>query len=677
MRTVASLCLAAMLLLALGGSPPPPAQAAAPVNMLPNGSLELGAYSGPDDAPAGWERDAFDHSAELTWDETEALSGRRSFKIHAPTANDAQWRTTVQLEPNTLYRLSGWIKTEAVEHSAQSVDPGAHLNIFGTWDRSPGIFGTTDWTYVSLRFRTGESGSVSISARLGFWSGTTAGTAWFDELRITRIAGSEPAPSWKILVLIYDRTELTYTDANNVEHRLIAEISNAERERAAREATAFVTEDIPALTSGIMRPTVSIRYPGALTQLSRIGDGWWPSPADTSADRDSDFDSVIVIWDPRTVDQDTGQPVWIGTAAGLTPPMGTGQTYYAQIIESTGYGHRNVFKHEWGHAILFYFEALGASPLPIISNHAEADEYVHCPTGEPYVWIDEMAANPIPNSIYNNDSGFTHDYYSGTVATADQPTRCLGIPAAAWVIGGPASQAGYYPYYHQFSLAADHIPATAAPGATATHEIVITNTGNLTDTFSIYPADITWQLEVPANSGPIGPGETSVIPASVFIPADAMGGATVTTRLSIISSTDPNQGADLYLVTHAERRYGLQLLPDVTEQIGKPGTTLHYTLALSNTGNLTDTITLEAGGNRWPIVLPTQPIELTRAEQRTITIDVTVPQNAAAGTADTVTVVATSQGGAVQDRVTLTSRTPAPAPAPVYRIWLPQLRSIR
>jgi hypothetical protein len=52
---------------------------------------------------------------------------------------------------------------------------------------------------------------------------------------------------------------------------------------------------------------------------------------------------------------------------------------------------------------------------------------------------DENEMFPIPNSIYNNESGFTHDYYSGTTATPDQPTRCLGITAAAWASGGPVS----------------------------------------------------------------------------------------------------------------------------------------------------------------------------------------------------------------------------------------------
>ncbi len=671
MRTIAFFSLVTLLFLVVAISPSP-AHAVAPPNLLPNASFEIGEEYDPNASPTGWDKAMYEHTAWLTWDDEHALVGRRSVKISAPTPNDAQWITSVAVQPNTLYLLSGWIKTEDVAHNSYIVDAGANLSLSGTWQRTPGIFGTTDWTYVHMRFETDDTGLVRIGARLGYWAGTTTGTAWFDGLQLTPIDNSSPVPNWKILVLIYERTELTYSDTHGVERHLIAQMSADERERAAREATTFVTTDIPALNSGIMTPTITIHYPGTLPSLSRTGAGWWPAPQDTLADRDPNFDSVIVIWDPRTVDQNTGEQIWIGTAAGLASYMGTEQTYYAQIIESTGYGNRNVFKHEWGHSILFYFEALGGSPLPIVTNHAEVGQYVHCPTSEPYVWIDETAANPIPNSIYNNDSGFTHDYYSGTVATADQPTRCLGIPHEAWAAGGPVSHYGVYPYYHQFSLATEHLEATAVSGTTTTYELILTNTGNLTDTFSIDPDASAWPLAAPADTAPIGPGQQGVIAVTVAIPPNTMGGSTATARLAITSTNDPEQAAEVFLTTHAERLYGLQLQPDATEQTGKPGAIVHYSLALTNTGNLTDTITIEFRGNRWPIKLPTDVIVLERDVHITISVNVTIPSGTAASAADRVTVLATSQGSQVQVAATLTTRTPAAAP--VYRIWLPHLR---
>jgi probable HAF family extracellular repeat protein len=253
--------------------------------------------------------------------------------------------------------------------------------------------------------------------------------------------GAGMSTSWKILVLIYGRTDQSWTDSAGVSHHVIAQMTQAEKDAAADSARQFVEADIPRLTSGAMVPSVTVRFPTrTLTNLQpEPGGGFSPSPSNTAPERDPAFDSVIVIWDPRGMSQLTGQPEWIGAAAGLAYPMGIGQTYEAQIIESIFYGSRNVLKHEFGHSILWYFDASGQAPKPAVDNHTEATTYVHCPTGRHYVWQDETLANPIPNSIYNDDSGFTHDYYSGTTALAAEPSRCLGITHQAWELGGPVT----------------------------------------------------------------------------------------------------------------------------------------------------------------------------------------------------------------------------------------------
>ena len=415
------------------------AQASGP-NQLANGSFEE--PGGDVDTPSGWSRQAYAPGASLAWESGAAHEGLFSVSVTNLTPNDAAWTQTLTLEPNRNYLLSGWIKTEDVAHTTQIVDAGANLCLWGTWQRTTALTGTNDWTYVRLVFSSGPVGAVTICARLGYSAGVASGTAWFDDLRVSEIMATDPHPRWKILVLIYDRTDMTYTDAAG-EHHVIGEIGPAQVAAAAANAARFVQTDIPALSSGNMLPELTIRYPGALRSLSPLGNAWWPSPADTAAERDPAFDSVIVIWQPTVTDQATGELLWIGNAAGLTPPMGTGQTYTALIIEAaTLYGHRNVFKHEWGHSLLFYYEAAGTAPTPTVTNHAVVNQYVHCPTAAGYIWLDETDANPIENSIYNNASGFTHDYYSGMTALDADPMRCIGITPAAWATGGPVSMPG-------------------------------------------------------------------------------------------------------------------------------------------------------------------------------------------------------------------------------------------
>ena len=218
-------------------------------------------------------------------------------------------------------------------------------------------------------------------------------------------------------------------------------MTSADLQAATANVTAFVTQDIPALDSGAMVPTVTVKVPThPLTQLSPFGNAFWPAPPDTAADRDPSYDAVIVIWDPWVKDDATGQVSWVGGGDGLTLPVGTGQTYsWINLDGAVRRGHRNVFKHEFGHSILWFFEAAGLTAKPTVDNHATATSYVHCGTGASYVWQDENLANPIPNSIYNNDSGFTHDYYSGTTALPSAPDNCLGVTPQAWAAARPTT----------------------------------------------------------------------------------------------------------------------------------------------------------------------------------------------------------------------------------------------
>ncbi len=260
-------------------------------------------------------------------------------------------------------------------------------------------------------------------------------------LPVTFKAGVEN-PHWQILVLIYSTTDFSYTDNLGIQHRVVASMTQDEKDRAANAATRFFGIDVPALTGGNMIPILTIRYPNrTLTQLDPFC-GYWPSRANTASELDPAFDSVVVIWDSSGTDVNTGQPENLQQCGGLTPSNGTGQTYTTFQVDSVASNQRNIFKHEWGHSILFYYDKAGTAPKPAVSNHINDTDtrYVHCPTGVAYILQDETDDNPIPNSIYNNESGFTRDYYSGTTATPDQPARCLGITSTAWASGGPVTK---------------------------------------------------------------------------------------------------------------------------------------------------------------------------------------------------------------------------------------------
>ncbi len=165
-----------------------PTMTRTPTQTPPPGTLINGDFETGSTMPTGWTTDEWAPGrTTFTWDSTHARSGLRSIKIVSNQENDARWIQTVAVQPQTDYRLSGCIKTENVPHRTDGTDAGANLSIMGGWVRSPGVFGTTGWTCTSVTFNSGADTQVIVAARLGFYSGTTTGTAWFDDLQLEKL----------------------------------------------------------------------------------------------------------------------------------------------------------------------------------------------------------------------------------------------------------------------------------------------------------------------------------------------------------------------------------------------------------------------------------------------------------------------------------------------------------
>lgn len=248
-----------------------------------------------------------------------------------------------------------------------------------------------------------------------------------------------PIPRWKVKVLIYTKLDVRFVEADGP-HHVTAEMTPEEIARDIDSSKKFFEYDVPLLSSGLSKPVLTIVVKtDPLTSLTPAY-GYWPFPGDVGADFSNQFDSTVIIWKGEGWDWETKSPRTLGWYGGLAWPMGTGPGFIGIAQVMVNLNHRNVFKHEWGHTILSYYDAAGTAPRPTVSNHFEADTYAHCGSGALYAYVDEDDSNPIPNSIYNNYSGFHHDFYSGTTALPSQPNACLGITPAAWASGGPVTR---------------------------------------------------------------------------------------------------------------------------------------------------------------------------------------------------------------------------------------------
>jgi len=300
----------ALLALGLAGAALAAPLCRAPANLLANPGFESGRAS-PGGSPPGWTFQSAYSGALGTWDTDVAYSGRRSVRIDATRPEDTEWLQSTAVPVNTPLFLGGWIKSDHIQRVDQPSSPGATISVLGRWDQPAPTLGTTPWHPVGMSFIT-DTSPLLVSARLGFWGGLATGTAWYDDLTLVPRVADTPHPRWKILLLVYPKTDAVIPGPNGTQRHVQGTSSPAELVKTAEQAKLFVERDIPALTSGNMLPTLTIRHARQpMKTLSPVGEGWWPAQGDVLSELDPAFDSVIVVWDPRVKDVATGESLWM------------------------------------------------------------------------------------------------------------------------------------------------------------------------------------------------------------------------------------------------------------------------------------------------------------------------------------------------------------------------------
>ncbi|MCX7681277.1 MAG: right-handed parallel beta-helix repeat-containing protein [Anaerolineae bacterium] len=143
---------------------------------------------------------------------------------------------------------------------------------------------------------------------------------------------------------------------------------------------------------------------------------------------------------------------------------------------------------------------------------------------------------------------------------------------------------------------------------------VLTNTGNYTDSFTItwsnnqVPPGCTWPviLDTPANTGPVGQGMTKTVQVSVYVPGCASVGTGVYANTLVLTATSNSKSNVKDIVTDitvSNWQHGLQFAPS-RSGTNWPGTKVHYTHVITNTGNYTDTFVINYASSRgWEVAV--------------------------------------------------------------------------
>lgn len=158
-------------------------------SLLNNGGFERFDTTG---RSLGWMGDLWKPGSRFGITRLKIHAGQYAAFIQSKTPNDARFIQTVPVEPNTVYRFSGWIATFGVPAGKS----GANLCVMEPkgFIHSAVINGQTDWQPVALLFRTGYyQNQVTLGVRLGFYGETLPGIAYFDDLELTELADPENA----------------------------------------------------------------------------------------------------------------------------------------------------------------------------------------------------------------------------------------------------------------------------------------------------------------------------------------------------------------------------------------------------------------------------------------------------------------------------------------------------
>lgn len=166
------------------------------VNLLKNpGFEELGAEG----MPLDWTTEAYITRAGISnfAVSEEAHSGQYAVVVENYDMNDARFAQTVEVEPNTTYRLSGWILADDILDAGHA----ANLSIGGVYVFSESVYETNgEWRYVETYGRTdSDQKELTVFVRVGGYSGESQGRASFDDIaleKVTELQGDPVIDAW-------------------------------------------------------------------------------------------------------------------------------------------------------------------------------------------------------------------------------------------------------------------------------------------------------------------------------------------------------------------------------------------------------------------------------------------------------------------------------------------------
>ncbi len=174
------------------------------------------------------------YTSEFSRDKEVKYSDTSSYKITSKTVNDAMFYKTIQVQPNTPYKVTCMVKTQDVKTAKEVSSGGAHISIANTVEKSESITGTNDWQKLEFIFNSKARTSVDVGFRLGGYDDNCTGTVWFSDFTIER--GIQPnSTNWNFACFVFQNTDVKIETAGQTKEIKL----NMTRRRYIRYETEY------------------------------------------------------------------------------------------------------------------------------------------------------------------------------------------------------------------------------------------------------------------------------------------------------------------------------------------------------------------------------------------------------------------------------------------------------
>ncbi|MDG6224769.1 MAG: hypothetical protein QCI82_04565 [Candidatus Thermoplasmatota archaeon] len=195
---------------------------------------------------------------------------------------------------------------------------------------------------------------------------------------------------------------------------------------------------------------------------------------------------------------------------------------------------------------------------------------------------------------------------------------------------------------------ASELKGIALPGESASYSFDVFNTGDIVDDIVLEHATPPqgWDLSLDLDGSDVPPGGSRAVEVIVRTPNGSMHHETFTALLSFTSASDPEKSVTVAIETEVGHLFGVRILEDDVHRNALPGDIVEIMITVENSGNGMDDITLDAAFVNWSGDIDFNGTGMVPAEKRAGAVTLLVPDDAAFGETDLVSLMASSSGNA-------------------------------